>query len=44
MHNIIYIWVTTLLKNMNKKNDEKVENVDLILKSTCLLFRKCIRN
>ena len=33
MHNIIYIWVTTLLKNMNKKNDEKVENVDLILKS-----------
>ena len=40
MHNIIYIWVTTLLKNMNKKNDEKVENVDLILKSTWLAVSK----
>ena len=40
MHNIIYIWVTTFLKNMNKKNDEKVENVDLILKSTWLAVSK----
>lgn len=40
MHNIIYIYLTTLKHDMNKSHHEKVENVDLILKSTWLAVSK----
>lgn len=40
MHNIIYIYLTTLKQDMNKSHHEKVENVDLILKSTWLAVSK----
>lgn len=40
MHNIIYIYLTTLKHDMNKSHHEKVENIDLILKSTWLAVSK----
>lgn len=40
MHNIFYIYLTTLKHDMNKSHHEKVENVDLILKSTWLAVSK----